>query len=199
MAFSKVIIVAGQSNAQRMLLGAPPANCSVSRIGIPSAALEADSGPWPKGWGSLDPNGWRNLAAQEVRAASMRQVTPAFVWWQGERSATAAYSGYGAGGIGLINDVDSRLGHTRSLWAVVRLHEDFVNDGGGGDPVTGTPLVRTGQQQMVDAFAARAGIVNVDDLALQANGHYLDADYLTAWGRCLALFASLSGDASWNP
>jgi len=197
MTAAKCILFAGQSNAQLCqhngLTGA-----TLDRVAVASSALGVNSGPYPFGWGPGDPYGFRVRLAAAFRAASWRVVQPAVVWWQGERDATAASDHYGPDLIELIGSMDTLFGRADVIWAVIRLNSAYALDGGGGDPATGTPLVRAGEAEAVAEYSSRATLIDIDDQALQADGHYLSAAYLTIWSRTKAAIATLTGDAAWN-
>lgn len=193
---TKWIGIAGQSNGQLMWHNGSLGS-RISRVAVASAALNVNSGPYPFAWGPGDPYSFRSRLAAELRTARTIEQ-PSVLWFQGERDATAASNHYGADLLELVTSMDVLFGRSDVLWGIVRLHAGFVNDTGGGDPVTGTPLVRAGQASAVAAMPTRLALLDVDDLPLRSDAHYAGSDYLTIWGRHKAAMATLSGDSTWT-
>ncbi len=187
--------IAGQSNGLVFVTTDLPTGADVSRIARASADLGSNQGVLPLAWGPLDPYGFRARLAAEVTADFVRVTQPAVLWFQGENDATYKSDHYGVDGIALTADIDTRMGRSDTIWGIVRLHTDFSLD--SADAAIGTPLVRAGQASWVASLGARGFLINVDDLPLQSNRHYLAADYQTIWGRFLAGMVTATGDATW--
>lgn len=186
--------ILGQSNAALFVQSARPTGSATFRLGISSAALGVNFGPWPFGWGPDDPYGWRAETAVDL-AALGDSVTkpPAILWFQGEADASAVSDHYQTDLLELIADMDERIGHSNTIWGIVRLNTAFSSEA----PVGG-PLVRAAQAAVVAALSTRAVLIDVDDLTPDGSQHYSSLQYLEIYDRFLEAVATLTGDVTWE-
>lgn len=199
---TKWLAYAGQSNALQASLPAPPSGCAFSRVGISSAPIGAGHGPWPNGWGSSDPNGWRHRLASEalVHRATLASP-PAILWFHGESDALGQNEDYATEMIAFIANMDSRVGRSDIVWPIIQLNIAFADYVGIPGADTGTPIIRAQYAPILAAYPTRVRIVDVDDIVPGEDGtaHYLTAQHATIFGRVKEAIADMTSDASWDP
>lgn len=187
--------ILGQSNANSTRwVPFGPGTLTVYQHGVDSSALDVNFGPWPYGWSSSDPNGWRAAAASAYAGVTHQVEKIGFLWWQGETDTNeTTNSHYDDDLLELISNMDSRLGRSDAHWSVVRLNAAW--DGGSARTLN----LRARQEEAAAAAPSRITIIDVDDLPLTDGNHYAVASYQTAWWRHLLAQARHHQDQRWLP